>query len=112
MSQDMPIQLSQILSDFPSGKFRVEVYGRTVEKLISTVLMAAATISGAILGGAFIIGSFIGLAKLDWKIFGIPVVGILGAVMGTVIFFWTALYTVLRPRVKKISVMRMFTRKR
>jgi ubiquinone biosynthesis protein len=112
LSQDMPIQLSQILNDFSSGKFRVDVHGRVVEKMISTILMAAATISGAILGGSFVIGSFIGLAKLDWEIFGIPIVGVLGAVMGSVIFFWTIAYTVLRPRMKKISLMRIFTRRR
>ncbi len=112
LSQDMPLQLSQILSDLSSGKFRIDVHGRLVEKLISTILMAAATVSGAILGGAFVIGSFIGLAKLDWEIFGIPIVGVFGAVIGTIIFFWVIAYTVLRPRMKKISLVRMFMRRR
>ena len=112
LSQDMPLQLSQILSDLASGKLRIDVAGRLLEKLNSTILMAAATISGAILGGAFVIGSFIGLAKLDWEFFGIPIVGVFGAVIGTIIFFWVVAYTVLRPRMKKISVMRWFMKKR
>jgi ubiquinone biosynthesis protein len=112
LSQDMPIQLSQILSDLSSGKFRIDMHGRALEKLSQTILMAAATISGAIVGGAFVIGSFIGLAKLDWEIFGIPIVGILGAVIGTIIFFWVIAYMLLRPRMKKISLVRLFMRRR
>jgi ubiquinone biosynthesis protein len=112
ISQDIPLQLSQILSDLATGKLRVDVGGRLGEKLNSTILMAAATISGAILGGAFVIGSFIGLAKVDWTIFGIPIVGVFGAVSGLIIFLWVVAYTLLRPRMKRISLMRWIVPRR
>ncbi len=112
MSEDVPLQLSQILSDVSSGRFGVNVSGQMLEKLNTSVLTAATTVSGAILGGSFIIGSFIGLAQLDWKIFGIPIVGVFGAVVGAMVVSWVGAYAMLRPRLKKISVIRLFMKKR
>ena len=112
LSQDLPLQLSQILSDLSSGKLRIDVAGHGLEKMNSAILMAAATVSGAILGGAFVIGAFIGLAKLDWEFFGAPIVGVFGAVLAAMISVWVVAYTVLRPRVKKISLLRWFLKRR
>lgn len=111
-SQDMPLQLSQILSDLSSGRFGVNVSGQHLEKLSTSLLTAATTVSGAILGGAFIIGSFIGLAQLDWTILGVPIVGVFGAVVGAMVVSWVGVYAMLRPRLKKISLLRLFVKKR
>ncbi|MEQ9499048.1 MAG: AarF/UbiB family protein [Deltaproteobacteria bacterium] len=112
MSEDLPLQVSQILSDVSSGRFGVSVSGQQLERLNTSLLTAATTVSGAILGGSFIIGSFIGLAQLDWKIFGIPIVGVFGAVVGGMVVSWVGAYAMLRPRLKKISVLRLFMKKR
>ncbi len=112
LSEEVPIQLSQILSDLSSGKFNVTVTGRELERLSSTLLMSATTISGAILGGAFIIGSFIGMAQLDWSVGGVPMVGIFGALVGAVVVSWVGAYVLLRPRLKKISLLRLLTRRK
>lgn len=112
MSQDLPMQMAQILSDVSSGRFGVTVGGQQLERLNTSLLTAATTVSGAILGGAFIIGSFIGLAQLDWTIFGIPIVGVFGAVVGAMVVSWVGAYAMLRPRLKKISVLRLLMKKR
>jgi ubiquinone biosynthesis protein len=112
MSEDLPLQVSQILSDVSSGRLGVSVSGQQLERLNTSLLTAATTVSGAILGGSFIIGSFIGLAQLDWKIFGIPIVGVFGAVVGGMVVSWVGAYAMLRPRLKKISVLRLFMKKR
>ncbi|CAN0547703.1 unnamed protein product [Laminaria digitata] len=74
--------------------------------------MSATTVSGAILGGAFIIGSFIGMAQLDWSVGGVPMVGIFGALVGAVVVSWVGAYVLLRPRLKKISLLRLLTRRK
>lgn len=112
LSQDVPLQLSQILSDLSSGKFSVNVAGRMLERLNATLLMAATTVAGAILGGAFVIGAFIGMAKLKSTLFGVPIVGIFGAVTGALVFIWLSAYVIFRPRMKKISVMRLFFKRK
>jgi len=67
-------------------------------------------LSGAILGGAFVIGAFIGLSQLDLRIHGIPILGIMGALSAATLVFWVGVYAVLRPRLKKVSVLRWFRR--
>lgn len=106
MSQDLPLQLSQILSDLSSGNFSVNVAGRQVERLISTILVAATLISGAMLGSAFVVGTFIAMTGVRWDLFGIPVPAIAGAVCAATTLFWISVYAAIRPRLKKISVRR------
>jgi ubiquinone biosynthesis protein len=110
LSQDMPIQLSQILADVSSGRFGVAVGGPSLDRLSTSILTAATILSGAILGGAFVIGAFIGLSQLDLRIQGIPVLGIMGALSAATLVFWVGVYAVLRPRLKKVSVLRWFRR--
>ena len=112
MSEELPLQVSQILSDLSSGKLNVTVSGRDLERLTNTVLMSATTIAGAILGGAFVVGSFIGMAQLDWAIGGVPIVGIFGALVGATVMTWVGAYILLRPRLKKISLLRLLTKRR
>ena len=112
LSQDVPLQVSQILSDLSSGRFRVDVTGQELARLTNSILMSATTVAGAILGGAFIVGSFIGMAQLEWTLFGVPLVGLIGAAIGATVMFWLAGYILLRPRLGKISVLRLITRRR
>jgi ubiquinone biosynthesis protein len=107
MSHELPLQLSQIVSDLSTNRFGVRVSGRPLEQLSASILSAAYTVSGAILGGAFIIGSFIGLAQADWTIGGVPLVGVVGAVVGLSCIFWLGTYVLLRPRLKKLSLVRL-----
>ncbi len=112
LSQDVPIQVSQILSDLSSGKFSVNINSRAVDKFTNSLMTAATTIAAAIIGGAFVIGSFIGLARVEWTIGGVPIVGVIGATVGLLVFSWLSAYVILRPRIKKISLLRLFEKKR
>jgi ubiquinone biosynthesis protein len=106
MSQDLPIQLSQILADLASGKFAVNVTGAQVERLNMTILMAATVMAGAIIGGAFIVGTFVAIANVTWTVFGVPVAAVFGAVCAATLVFWVGVYAAIRPRLRKISLSR------
>lgn len=112
ISQDLPLQVSQIMSDLSSNRFGVRIGGRSLERLSESVLSAAYTVSAAILGGAFIIGSFIGLSRVDWTIGGVPIVGVVGALVGLTVMFWLGAYVLVRPRLKKLSLARLLWRNR
>jgi ubiquinone biosynthesis protein len=112
LSQDVPIQASQILSDLAAGNFSVTVKGPPIDKLTSTLLVATTAVSLSILGGSFVIGSFIALSRVEWSILGVPVFGIVGAMLGALIFSWVNAYVFLRPRLKKISLTDMLGKKR
>lgn len=112
MSQDVPMQLSQILSDLAAGNFAVAIKGPVVEKLSSTILVATTAISLSILGGAFVIGAFVALAQTHWTVLGVPVLALFAAVAGATIFSWVNAYVFLRPRLRKISLASMLSRRR
>lgn len=110
VSQELPLQLSQILADLASGRFTVNLAGAHVDRLNHSLMMAANTIAGAFLAGAFIIGAFIGLAQIDVKVGGVPLVGVIGALVGGVVAVWVGAYSLLRPRIKRISVLSWWRR--
>ncbi|MBX2811415.1 MAG: AarF/ABC1/UbiB kinase family protein [Myxococcales bacterium] len=108
LSHDLPLQLSQIVADLSSNRFGVRVGGRSFDHLTESLLLASYNVSAAIVGAAFIVGSFIGLAQLDWKIGGIPVVGVAGALVGLSSIFWITFRAMVRPRIRKLSATRLF----
>jgi ubiquinone biosynthesis protein len=112
MSQDLPIQLSQILSDLSSGNFAVNVQGRTAEKISTTMLVSATLIAGSVIGAAFVVGTFIALSSVHWTVFGVPLVALVGAVSATTVIFWLSVYAAVRPRLKKISLTGLLVRRR
>lgn len=110
LSHDLPLQVSQIVADLASNRLGLRVGGRSVDRISETIRAAAYTISAAILGGAFVIGSFIGLSRVDWEIGGVPIVGVVGAIVGLTVIFWLGAYVMVRPRLKKLSLSRILWR--
>lgn len=108
LSNDIPLQVSQILADLSSGKTQVRVLGPQLDRLHASVLMAGTIVAGSILGGAFIIGAFIALARIESTLFGVPAVGLLGAFFGVGIALWVGAYALFRPRLRKLSLLRLF----
>lgn len=108
LSHDLPLQLSQIVADMSSNRFGVRVGGRSIDRLSESIVAASYHLSAAVLGGAFIIGSFIGLSRVDWTIGGIPIVGVVGALVGLSVVFWLGFYATVRPRIRKMSIVRLF----
>jgi hypothetical protein len=74
--------------------------------------MAATMLSGAILGGAFVVGAFIGLAQSRWTLLGVPVVGVFGAILAFGLIAWVGAYALFRPRLRKISLLRLLAARR
>ena len=104
LSQDLPLQLSQILSDLAAGNFATNVRGAALDRITSTLLVATTAISLSILGGAFVIGAFMALSQVQWSVYGVPVVAILASAAGGTIFSWVSAYILLRPRLKKLRL--------
>lgn len=111
LSHDLPLQLSQIVSDLSTNRFGVQVGGRAMDRLADSIIAAAYTLSGSILGAAFIVGSFIGLSRAGWTVGGVPLVGVVGALVGAVAIVWLGAYAALKPRIKKLSLSRLLARR-
>ncbi|MEM1023842.1 MAG: AarF/UbiB family protein [Myxococcota bacterium] len=111
LQDELPLQLSQIMSDLAGGRLGVSVGGREVERLREVIATSANTLAGAVLAGAFIIGAFIGLARLEGTLFGVPIVGIVGALVGMVVLVFLLAYALVRPRVRKLRLRGWLSRK-
>jgi len=57
-----------------------------------------------------VIGTFIGFSQSKTTILGVPIMGILGVVSATTVLFWVGVYGALRPRLKKVSLLRWLRR--
>lgn len=112
LSEDLPIQISQVLADAAAGNFFVNVRGTSMDRLANAVVTASTVLSGSIVLGAFIIGTFVSLALVDWNLLGIPIGAIMGAIGTMVVFSWVGAYAVIWPRVRKISLTRLFSKRR
>jgi ubiquinone biosynthesis protein len=111
LQAEVPIQLSQIMSDMASGRFGVTIAGPELHRLNRTIATAGTTLAGAVLAGAFIIGSFIGLARVEWTVADVPIVGVLGAALGFLVLVWLSGYALLAPRIRRFSVLRWMRRR-
>jgi ubiquinone biosynthesis protein len=112
LSKDVPIQVSQIMADLSAGNFNVTVSGPDIERLRASIVMSAIAISGAIFGAAFVLGSFLAMSQLDWRMFGVPIVAVFGALGGITLFAWIVAYMVFRPRIKKFRLSNWLGKKR
>ncbi|MGF1511142.1 MAG: ABC1 kinase family protein [Myxococcota bacterium] len=112
LQQEVPLQLSQIIDDMSAGRLGVVVSGPDLDRLSRSMITAGTTVAVAILAGAFIIGSFIGLARLESTLFGVPLVGIIGAVVGTMVLIGLGGYAVVRPRLRKVQLRRILQSRR
>jgi ubiquinone biosynthesis protein len=110
--QELPLQMSQILDDMATGRLGVSVSGPDLQGLSRSVATAGTTVAGAILAGAFIIGSFIGLARIESTVLGVPLVGFIGGAVGTFVLVGLAGYALVRPRLRKLRVRRLFAGRR
>lgn len=110
LAEDLPAQLSQILSDLEGGKFRVKVQSEEIERLAQNVRVLTVTLFAGVLAAALIV-SGIGLVAAETRAGGrLPLLGLgalllAGVLVGMVIAGW-----LIRGRARKISLRRFLSR--
>lgn len=108
---DLPLQLQQIMLDLEAGKFTVTVKAEQMEQLNSNMRALAVVAFAGLCACGFIIGTFIAFAKVDWTVFGLPVFGLFG-IGATVFLFSTAVVRQAWGGLKKVSLTRLFAKRR
>jgi ubiquinone biosynthesis protein len=107
LATDLPVQLSQILLDLETGRFRVHVRSPELERM-NTNLRAAAVIAFiGLCACGFIVGAFISFSQVPWTVRGYPVLGILGTVAASALFGAAFTWYLFGNRFGKISVRRL-----
>jgi ubiquinone biosynthesis protein len=112
LATDLPVQLSQILLDLETGRFRVHVRSPELERM-NTNLRAAAVIAFiGLCACGFIVGAFISFSQVPWTVRGYPVLGILGTVAASALFGAAFTWYLFGNRFGKISVRRLLPGRR
>ena len=106
--QDVPLQLSQILMDLEGGKFTVNAKAPELATIRETIRGLGVTLFFGLLAGGFVVGTFISLATLDWKLFGVIPVNVIFAMVGATAataLWWLAMsWSAIQGRIKKIKL--------
>ena len=110
------IQLSQILMDLEGGKFTVNMRSAELEKIHGSLRNLGITLFLGLVTGAFVIGSFLSLAQIDWKIGGyvpfVALLGLFGVVTATSLWWLAMSWSAIQGRFGKIKLASFFGRKR
>lgn len=116
MAQELPTQLSQILLDLEGGRFTVQARSPEARRLETAVRGLGMTLFLGMAASACLLGAFVALARVDYRLFGrVPLVLVL-ALFGLVAaggLFWAGVsWSALQGRVGKIRISRLLGRKR
>ena len=111
LSQDFPLQASQIISDLSSGQFGVRVGGPSLEGISESLSSSAATLAIAIISASFFLGAILVLGSNPWT--SQPaIVGLSSLIVGLLLGSVLILRTLIRPRLKKVSLARLLGKRR
>ena len=110
LAEDLPVQLSQILTDLEGGKFRVRVQSEDLDRLAGNVRSLAITLVLGVLAGGLLAGGLGLLAAEQRASSGMPVLGLAALVLGAVLGGAALAVWLLGARSRKISVRRLLSR--
>ncbi|MFZ5446799.1 MAG: AarF/UbiB family protein [Myxococcota bacterium] len=105
-SDELPLQLQQILLDLESGKFTVTVKADQMAELNNNLRALAVVTFAGLCASGFIIGTFIAFANRPLELWGVPVLGVFG-IVATIFLFSTAVVRQLWRGFRKVSIKRL-----
>jgi ubiquinone biosynthesis protein len=106
LTEDVPAQLSQILSDLEGGKFRVRVHSEELERIAVNVRSLALTLFLGLLASGLTVGGLFVLSRdlAGWH--GLGALGFAALLLAGSLFGAALTFYVLGGRFRKISLRR------
>jgi ubiquinone biosynthesis protein len=111
-TEDVPVQLSQVLLDLQGGKFVANVRGQALDDLTAAVRRLSVVFLAGILGASLVVGAFLSLSRQPWSYHGVPVLGALGFALAAMLFGAVGSWYFVSVRLKKISIRRWIRREK
>lgn len=110
LAEDLPVQLSQILSDLEGGKFRVRVQSEDLDRLAGNVRSLGITLLLGVMAGGLLAGG-LGLVAAERRASsGLPVLGLAALLLGGLLGGAALTAWLLGARSRKISLRRFLSR--
>jgi ubiquinone biosynthesis protein len=106
LAEDLPAQLSQILTDLEGGKFRVHVHSAELERIADNVRSLGLTLFLGILASGLTVGGLSMFARelATWR--GLPALGFVALLLAGMLFGAAVTFYILGGRMKKLSLRR------
>ena len=112
LANDLPTQLSQILLDLEGGKFSVNVHIDELAKVTASIKMLGLVVFMGFIACGLTVGAFISFSRIDREIYGVPLMGAVALISIGALFGTAMSWTFLAGRIRKISLARLFNRRR
>ncbi len=110
LAEDLPVQLSQILSDLEGGKFRVRVQSEDLDRLAGNVRSLGITLLLGVMAGGLVAGGLGLVAAESRASSGLPVLGLGALLLGGLLGGAALTAWLLGGRSRKISLRRFLSR--
>lgn len=110
LAEDVPAQLTQILSDLEGGKFRVRVQSEDLEHIAQNVRSLTLTIFLGLLASGLTVGGFFVITRELSTWHGMTALGFAALLVAGALFGAALTFFVLSGRYRKISLRRFFPR--
>jgi len=110
-TSEVPLQLTQLLTDLESGKFSVRMRNDDLPEVARAVRRAASVVLAGLVSAALIVGSFVVLAMHPPQTMAaVPLVAVIGLVSAALILGSALGYWLISGRFRKISLRRWLGR--
>jgi ubiquinone biosynthesis protein len=110
LAEDVPVQLSQILMDLESGKFRVNVHSEELERIATNVRSLGLTLFLGVLASGLTVGGLLIFSRdlAAWR--GLPALGFGALLLAGMLFGAALTFYALGGRFKKLSLRRYLSK--
>lgn len=109
-ARELPMAVTQVAMDLEHGKLRLQMENQALAQIPRAIDTLGLVVFMGLVAAALIVGSMLVLARTDARVFGLPVVPLVG-LYGASMLFGTALGRwYLAPRWRKFSVLKWFRR--
>lgn len=109
-ARELPMTITQVAMDLEHGKLRLQMDNPALNQIPRAIDTLGLVVFMGLVAAALIVGSMLVLARTEWRVFGLPVVPLVGLYLASMLFGTALGRWYLAPRWKKLSVVKLFRR--
>ena len=110
--RELPNTVTQLTSDLEYGKLRLQVENPQLGQIARNIDTLGVVVFMGLVASGLVTGSLFVLARYDWRLFGYPMVPLVGLYVASMLFGTALGRYFLAPRMRKVSLGRLLRRRR
>lgn len=110
--RELPNTVTQLTSDLEYGKLRLQVDNPQLGQIARNIDTLGVVVFMGLVASGLVGGSLTLLGRYDWRLYGLPVVPLVGLYVASMLFGTALGRYFLAPRMRKVSLGRLLRRRR